>query len=86
MVAFSFFSDRGRSGNARKFIDGQLYGVAYSWGRWTMIPNFPPDPNGFVNRVGFRLLSKGAGLEKYPTPSCSSIAKTLSVHGQYFQA
>jgi hypothetical protein len=48
----SFSLNANDPANPRKFIDGQLYGVAYSWAL-DADPNFPPDPNGFVNVLVF---------------------------------
>lgn len=47
-------------GNPRKFIDGQVYGVGYSWSAEDD-PNFPPDPNNFVSVLVFD------SFEKEPT-------------------
>ncbi len=39
-------------GNPRVFVDGQVYGVGYSWSQ-EADPNFPPDPNNFVSVLVF---------------------------------
>jgi hypothetical protein len=39
-------------GNPRQFIDGQVYGVGYSWAE-DQDPSFPTDPNGIVSVLVF---------------------------------
>ena len=38
----------GDPGNPRKFIDGQVYGVRFSWAK-DNDPQFPRDPNKFIS-------------------------------------
>lgn len=47
-------------GNPRKFIDGQIYGVQYTWAK-DADSNFPADPNEYVNVLVFD------SFEKEPT-------------------
>jgi hypothetical protein len=44
-------------GNPRKFIDGQVYAVGYSWSAEDDA-NFPPDPNNFVSVLVFDTFEK----------------------------
>jgi hypothetical protein len=44
-------------GNPRKFIDGQIYGVQYNWGK-DADSNFPADPNEYVNVLVFDSFEK----------------------------
>jgi len=44
----SFCMTAGDPGNPRQFIDGQVYGVSFSWAL-DNDPQFPPDPNKFIS-------------------------------------
>jgi hypothetical protein len=44
----SFCMTAGDPGNPRKFIDGQVYGVRFSWAK-DNDPQFPRDPNKFIS-------------------------------------
>lgn len=44
-------------GNPRKFIDGQIYGVQYNWGK-DADSNFPADPNEYINVLVFDSFKK----------------------------
>ncbi len=48
----SFTMTASDPGNPRRFIDGQIYGVGYSWSAEDD-PNYPSDPNTFVNVLVF---------------------------------
>lgn len=60
-------------GNPRVFVDGQVYGVGYSWSE-EADPNFPPDPNNFVSVLVFNA---------YPQPTNPTWSDVQPVFAQY---
>jgi hypothetical protein len=60
-------------GNPRKFVDGQVYGVGYSWSK-EADPHYPPDPNNFVSVLVF---------DKYPLPPHPTWNDVQPIFAQY---
>ncbi len=60
-------------GNPRKFVDGQVYGVGYSWSKEDD-KDYPPDPNNFVSVLVF---------DKYPKPAHPTWLDVEPIFDQY---
>lgn len=58
----SFCMTAGDPGNPRKFIDGQVYGVRFSWAK-DNDPQFPRDPNKFISVRVFDRYDKAPAWE-----------------------
>jgi hypothetical protein len=58
----SFEMNASDPGNPRQFIDGQVYGVGYSWAEDNR-PGFPSNPNAFLSVLVFDTYAKTATWE-----------------------
>ena len=70
-------------GNPRQFIDGQVYGVGFSWAE-DQDPSFPPDPNGVLSVLVFDTF-KGKPTWETIQPFLAQYAKLYPFMDSIFQ-